>query len=84
MDGCFQLAAALMYAAHKTIQLPHAIERLALGRQADTGEVCLARVEWKYREGQENMFDFILARANGDVILQAQGYRTIEVIQRNR
>jgi len=84
LDGCFQLAGCLMHVVHETIQLPHAIEGLVLGRQADAGEVCVARLEWKRREGPHNVFDFTLAGANGDVILETQGYRTIEVSPRNQ
>jgi hypothetical protein len=73
-----------MYVGHQTIQLPHAIARLALGRHAGGDEVCVARVEWTHREGQHNVFDFAVAGAHGDVILHARGYRTIEVTPRSR
>jgi hypothetical protein len=82
LDGCFQAAGSFLHILHQTVQLPQAIQRLNLGRSPSDGEICLAHLQWVGRQERQNIFNFTLAGANGDVILEAEGYRTIEVVPR--
>jgi acyl transferase domain-containing protein len=84
LDGCFQVVGSFMHVLREKIQLPQAIERLWLGRRPGDEEVCIVELQWKGREARCNVFDFTLAGADGEVILQAEGYRTIEVGPRSR
>ncbi|MBX7187299.1 MAG: SDR family oxidoreductase [Vicinamibacteria bacterium] len=76
IDSCFQVVGRLAASAIQDADsFPLAVDILRLGRSPDRGEACVIEVHLRRRETTEASFDFRLTGVDGDLLLDATGYR---------
>jgi hypothetical protein len=79
-DGCLVACGFFVYAmVEQSINLPNGIKRCRFGRLAKPHEECKLNFTYQGRTEVGHRFDFVLAGAPGDVLLEALGYETVAV-----
>ncbi len=81
LDACVVVCGSFAFLQFGgAVEVPHQFDRLRWVRQPRAGEVCIVRAFFR-GEGRHSEFDFTLYGDAGDVILQADGYRTVIIAQ---
>jgi acyl transferase domain-containing protein len=77
LDACLVACGVFASQQLKVRQLPHAFERLRIGRLPRTGETCTVHVRLRGRQERGTCFDFTLVGDDGTVILDAERHHCI-------
>jgi acyl transferase domain-containing protein/NAD(P)-dependent dehydrogenase (short-subunit alcohol dehydrogenase family) len=80
LDACIVLCGAFAWIQFSaSVEVPYSLKKLYIRRQPRAGEICTERFFFRGREDGHSCFDFALFGDDGDVILQAEGYRTVMI-----
>jgi len=84
LDGCLYACGNFLFIQFaKALEIPHGFDRLQWTRMPREGETCVVRVFFRGREDRHSCFDFTLFGDDGNVLLAAEGYRTVLVGEAN-
>jgi len=75
LDACFfGCGLHVWLETQGVVAIPNGVKRLRVGRLPSPGEICVERVTRVSRSEDRAVFDFVLAGADGRVILAAEGF----------
>ena len=75
LDACFfGCGLHVWLETQGVVAIPNGVRRLRFGRAPEPGEVCVERIRRVSRSPDRAVFDFVLAGADGRVILVAEGF----------
>jgi hypothetical protein len=78
LDACFfGCGLHVWLETQGVVAIPNGVKRLRVGRLPGPGEICVERVSRVSRSEDRAVFDFVLAGADGRVILAAEGFEAV-------
>ena len=80
LDACLYACGMYVFLQFGQIDVAHGFDRLRLGHLPREGETCIARLYFKRQLDRHSWFDFTLFGEDNRVIVQAEGFRSVNVI----
>jgi acyl transferase domain-containing protein/NADP-dependent 3-hydroxy acid dehydrogenase YdfG len=75
LDACFfGCGLHVWLETQGVVAIPNGVRKLRCGRLPEPGEICVERIRRVSRSSERAVFDFVLAGADGRVILAAEGF----------
>jgi hypothetical protein len=80
LDACLYACGMYVFLQFGQIDVAHGFDRLRLGHLPREGETCIARLYFKRQLDRHSWFDFTLFGDDNRVIVEAEGFRSVNVI----